>query len=166
MDLMDLFNNEEDNIRVVAILSPSCKECEKGYKALESIFHSFAPSGKLTGAIIWKAGVENLPDQEKSSSITFVADESGDIVASFAKSVNLQEKELHVYLLYPPRLRWEEDQLPPAPAFWMGELAEKNYFFDPLRFKEEVKFLVEAEDPNFSDVPEALLNKKKHGGST
>jgi hypothetical protein len=164
--LLDQFNESNDSIRIVAILSNSCKDCHSGYKDLARIFERFGSSGKLKEMIIWHpsspSGVE--------SSISFIPDESGELASIFAKALALsEEKALHVYLLYPPRIRWEgEDQVPPPPAFWMHQSSslDEKQIFDPARFEEETKFLIDAEDPEFSDrqVPEVLLNKKKDSG--
>ena len=48
-----------------------------------------------------------------------------------------------VYLLYPPDHPWEAE-LPPAPEFWMHQLNEEmSLYLDPVRFKQQVKALLE-----------------------
>jgi hypothetical protein len=164
-DLVKQFNNDDDMIRIVAILSPSCQDCLHAKKDLERTVQRFASSGKIKEIVIWHPSAGS---EAEEPSILLFNDESGEIARSFGKSMSLNEKALHVYLLYPPRIRWEGlDQTPPSPAFWMHQsanLGRKNYF-DPSKFEEETKFLIESEDPDFSDgqVSEVLLNKKKKG---
>lgn len=166
--LFDHFNDLQDSIRIVAILSSSCLECVSTYKALRVNFERFGSSGKLKGIIIWSP---SSPNQENDPSISFVNDSTGQLADLFAKTLAVSNGQaLHLCLLYPPRIIWEgEDQLPPSPAFWMHQSSEldKKQYFDPARFEEECKFLIEAEDPDYSDkqVSDVLLNKKKKGSS-
>jgi hypothetical protein len=167
-DLVEQFNEQQDSIRIVAILSSSCSECSSTYKALKGNFDRFGSSGKLKGITIWNP---SSPDRENDPSISFVNDSTGQLADLFAKTLAVRnEQALHLYMLYPPRIKWEgEDQLPPSPAFWMHQASEldKKQYFDPARFEEECKFLIEAEDPDYSDkqVSDVLLNKKKKGST-
>jgi hypothetical protein len=167
-DLFELFNEVDDMIRIVAILSSSCLECTKTTRVLETIYHRFGADGKLKEIIVWHPSLPTASGERAQKTTLLVSDEGGETADVFARSLALKTRALHVCLLYSPRLRWEGcDQMPPAPAFWMhhsSELEEKS-FFNAERFEEETKFLIESEDPEFSEkqVSEVLLNKKKKG---
>jgi hypothetical protein len=48
-----------------------------------------------------------------------------------------------VYLLYPPNHPWDEE-LPPAPEFWMHQQDEEpSLYLDPSRFKQYVQTVLE-----------------------
>ena len=53
-----------------------------------------------------------------------------------------------VYLLYPPVHPWKA-ALPPSPEFWMHQQNEElSLYLDPVRFKKQVKALLERTSLN------------------
>lgn len=52
-------------------------------------------------------------------------DEGGALMAAYARVLGLNQDAWDIYLLYPPGVRWE-GEAPPAPAFWMHQLRERD----------------------------------------
>jgi hypothetical protein len=175
-ELIDQFNLSEDSVRVIAILSPTCEDCLVGFEAVRRLFARF-DSKKLRGFILWIAMLREDNEQiantrsetNQDQRITQFWDSERIGGRLFAKSLRLQNGiAWDVYLLYSPRMRWENEETPPEPSFWMHQLdsepsAPPKLRLDLERFAGETKFLLEAEDPDLADmdVAHVLLNKQK-----
>lgn len=175
-ELMEQFNSSQDSIRVLAIVSPTCPECLQGFEMIKELFAKF-DSRKIRGFIIWIGMLEKDNEQVAQTKSETIQDQrisqfwdhergAGRL---FANTLRLQKGVAwDVYLIYSPRIRWENEEEPPEPTFWMHQLssdlsADQGLRLDSVRFSEETKFLLEAEDPDLSDreVAQVLLDKKK-----
>jgi hypothetical protein len=162
-DFAEQFNSMADSIRILAILLSSCQECMKSFNAINRVFDRFGASGKLKSFVVWSPAIPSLPSEENQD-VFLISDEGRELARLFSISLGVKDELLHSLLLYPPRLSWDgENQVPPAPASWMHHSTslDKSHVFGESRFGEEVKFLVEAEDPEFSErgVEDVLLKK-------
>jgi hypothetical protein len=175
-DLIDQFNSSEDSIRVLAIVSPTCQECIFGFEGIRRLFAIF-DSKKLRGFILWIPMLQDDDEQAaktksetvKDPRITQFWDYEQSSGRAVAKTLHLlKDVAWDVYLLYSPRMKWENEEQAPEPSFWMHQLtsdtsADQRLRLDLARFAEETKFLLEAEDPALADreVSQFLLDKKK-----
>ena len=176
-DLIDQFNSSEDSIRVLVIVSPTCQDCLVGFETVKRLFARF-DSKKLRGYVIWIAMLEG-DDEEiakrnsetfRDPRITHFWDYERRAGRLYANTLRLQKGVAwDVYLLYSPRMRWENEGEAPQPAYWMHQLysdisADPKLRLDYTKFAEESKFLLESEDPDLADreVSQVLLDKEKN----
>ncbi len=123
------FNNASDQVRVVALLSPTCGFCQKGQRVVESVFTKYPNDNRLRGFVVWLPMLAS--DSESAAGAqagTFVDARvaqqwdgermSGKVVA---KTLNLRGNAWDVYMLYAPGVKWT-GEAPPAPTFWMHQL--------------------------------------------
>jgi hypothetical protein len=175
--LISKFNEYEDSIRIVVIVSPTCPDCVRGFEVIKNLFLRF-DSKKLRGFVTWvsmlseddEEAARKRSDSFSDQRVTQYWDYDRSLARLFAKALHFQRGVAwDVYLLYSPRIIWGEgsELEPPEPAFWMHQLdsepaANQSKRLDPSRFGEEAKFLLEAEDPELferEDVAEVLLKK-------
>ncbi len=175
-NLIDQFNASEDSVRVLAIVSPSCEECLRGVELIRRLLARF-DSKKLRGFILWVAMLQEDDERIARQKSEMVQDprimqfwDYERIAARmYGNTLRLAKGVAwDVYLLYSPRMRWENEENAPEPAYWMHQLtsessADPNQRLDSERFIEETKFLLETEDPDLSDreVDQVLLKKEK-----
>jgi hypothetical protein len=113
-------------------------------------------SAPLRPLIVWvpkSRGTESAVEYATS----FVADARaahfwdarGRVMDVFEQALGLTEDAWDVYILYGPNARWEDD-LPPAPAFWMHQLGSREKprvrgpWLDPQRLGTEIRRLRDA----------------------
>ncbi len=172
-DLIDQFNSSQDSIRIITIVSPTCPECLQGFEVVRKLFQRF-DTKKLRGFIIWIPMLEKDDEQAAKTESATVEDQrisqlwdqdrgAGRLFGSMLRLQN--DVAWDVYLLYSPRIKWENEEEAPEPSFWMHQLdsGDPSLRLDSARFGDETKFLLDAEDPDLSDlgVEEMLLDKKK-----
>ena len=131
--LREEFNRASDDVRVVALLSPTCGICQKGQRVVQSVFSKYPNDSRLRGFVVW---LPMLPSDSKEAAgaqaASFVdprvvqqwdADRaSGNLMA---KTLALKGSAWDVYLLYAPGVKWTGDE-PPAPTFWMHQLRAED----------------------------------------
>ena len=172
-ELMEQFNSSQDSIRIVTIVSPTCPECLQGFEVVKKLFQRF-DTNKMRGFIIWIPMLEKDDEQAaQAKSVTFedhkitqLWDQDRSAGRLFGSTLRLQNGVAwDVYLLYSPRIKWENEEEAPEPSFWMHQLdsGDSSLRLDTARFSDETKFLLDAEDPDLSDrgVEQVLLDKKK-----
>lgn len=127
--LKDEFNKARRNVRVVAILSPTCEMCQSGHHVMKDIF-SKSPSKKLKGFLVWLpmlSGDNSTAASDQAATLKdkrLVAegwDHEKLIGRQFAEALNLRGTAWDVYLIYAPGIEWVESA-PPKPTFWMHQL--------------------------------------------
>jgi hypothetical protein len=179
-DLVNNFNSSGESVRVLAIVSPSCKDCIFGFEAIKKLFERYS-SSKLRGIIIWTAMLQGDNEKTAKTMSEGIQDErieqywDYERVAGrlFAKTLRLQNGTAwDVYLLYSPRMKWESEERAPEPAFWMHQLdsdrsADPKLRLDARRLEQETRFLLEAEEPDPADgeIAQKLIDKEKHTSS-
>jgi hypothetical protein len=169
-EFLQQFNELSTRIRIVAILSPDCQICLKDFKHLKNIHDRF-DSSKLFDFSVWSPSPNlgsEIDSRDEIPNIALFSDENLETLARFSKVLNVENKNTHFFLLYAPRIMWETEGTPPEPTFFMkhvssSDKAEPNQEFNEDRFCEEIRFLLESEDPESSEqeLTEILLKKKK-----
>src|SRR5258708_39130136 len=127
-DVRKEFNASSQKVRVVALLSPTCRDCQSGHGVVRRILKKF-PSPKLKAILVW----EPMRDGDNATSATQQAETVQDIRISqgwdggqnlgkvFGQTLDLHQIAWEVYLVYKPGIKWEGPQRP-RPTFWMHQL--------------------------------------------
>ena len=132
-ELRNAFNHASGQVRVVALLSPTCGECQKGQRVVQSVFAKYPNEQRLRGFVVW---LPMLPgDTERTAGAqagTFVDarvaqqwDRDRALGTLVSKTLSLKGQAWDVYLLYAPGVKWT-GETPPAPTFWMHQLREEH----------------------------------------
>jgi len=127
-DVRKEFNASSQKVRVVALLSPTCPDCQSGHGVVGRVLKKF-PSLQLKAILVW----EPMRDGDNASSATQQSETVQDIRISqgwdggqnlgklFGQTLDLHQIAWDVYLVYKPGIKWEGPQ-PPRPTFWMHQL--------------------------------------------
>jgi len=127
-DVRKEFNASSQKVRVVALLSPTCPDCQSGHRVVGRVLKKF-PSPNLKATLVW----EPMRDGDNATSATQQAETVQDIRISqgwdggqnlgkvFGQTLDLHQIAWDVYLVYKPGIKWEGPQ-PPRPTFWMHQL--------------------------------------------
>ncbi len=127
-DVRKEFNASSQKVRVVALLSPTCPDCQSGHGVVGRVLKKF-PSPKLKAILVW----EPMRDGDDATSATQQAEKVQDVRISqgwdrgqnlgkvFGQTLDLHQIAWDVYLVYKPGIKWEGPQ-PPRPTFWMHQL--------------------------------------------
>lgn len=129
--LREWFQRETGNVRVIALLSPSCMSCIKGFEELQNTLKSVG-SSNVRLAIVWlPIGTETRQSAVSRSSgfvdgrVTYFWDPYRAAGETWQSVLKLKGAAWDVYMLYGPSSAWNEPDLDPAPpAFWMHQLKE------------------------------------------
>jgi hypothetical protein len=122
------FNASSQKVRIVALLSPTCAECQSGHAVVGGIMKKF-PSPNLQALLVWepmRATDSPAAAAEQSATIRDARISRGwnasrDVGKLFGAALDLDEIAWDVYLIYKPGIRWEGEK-PPRPTFWMHQL--------------------------------------------
>jgi copper chaperone CopZ len=155
-DLRTEFNRARDRVRVVALLSPTCGECQNGQRVVERVFTTFPKDERLRGFVVW---LPMLPsdsvDVAGAQAATFVDprvvqqwDGEKAFGTLLSKTLRLERTAWDVYLLYAPGVEWTGNE-PPKPSFRMHQLrvrsgADQKICLDPKVFVGKVTDLLKA----------------------
>ncbi len=127
-DVRKEFNASSQKVRVVALLSLTCPDCQSGLGVVGRALKKF-PSPQLKAILVW----ESMRDGDNASSATQQPETVQDIRISqgwdgghnlgklFGQTLDLHQIAWDVYLVYKPGVKWEGLQ-PPRPTFWMHQL--------------------------------------------
>ena len=151
-DVRKEFNASSQKVRVLALLSPTCPDCQSGHAVVGRVLKKF-PSPKLQAILVW----EPMRDGDTAASATQQAegvqdmriaqgwDGSRNLGKLFGDALDLHQIAWDVYLVYKPGVKWEGLQ-PPRPTFWMHQLegVDPNLLLcvNPTRLSEEVGKLI------------------------
>ena len=150
-ELRAAFNAHPENVRVLAILSPTCGECIEGHEVIQKVFNRFE-SNRLSGLIVW---LPMLAGDDASAATTQAGtfsdgrlllqgwDRNREIGKAFEKTLGLTRTAWDVYLVYEPGVTWN-GELPPRPSYWMHQLtedsgADQQYCLNPATLAREVE---------------------------
>jgi len=155
-ELRKEFNASSQKVRIVALLSPTCSECQSGHAVVGGILKRFR-SARLQALLVWEPmregdSPEAAADQAEAvrdARISQGWDGSRDVGKLFGATLDLQETAWDVYLIYKPGIIWE-GQRPPHPTFWMHQLdgADPSLLLcvNPSRLSTEVGKLLDRPD--------------------
>jgi hypothetical protein len=126
--LRQAFNAAAGNVRVVALVSPTCGACLRGAAAMQTGVFAKISDPRLRGFIVWVPKLDghenNVPEATHTVADPRAAhywDTDGYLVHSYDQTLGLGQDAWDIYLLYGPDTRWDGDH-PPAPQYWMTQL--------------------------------------------
>jgi hypothetical protein len=122
------FNASSQKVRIVALLSPTCAECQSGHAVVGGIMKKF-PSPNLQALLVWepmRATDSATAAAKQAATVRDVRISQGwnvsrDVGKLFSATLDLHRIAWDVYLIYKPGVRWK-DEKPPRPTFWMHQL--------------------------------------------
>jgi hypothetical protein len=155
-DVREQFNASSQKVRVVALLSPTCPDCQSGHETVGRVLKKYR-SAKLAAILVW----EPMRDGDSATSASQQAgtvqddrisqgwDSNRSLGKLFGEILDIHEIAWDVYLVYKPGIRWEGTR-PPRPKFWMHQLAGVDpkllLCANPTRLSEEVGKLLGETD--------------------
>jgi hypothetical protein len=155
-DLRREFNAFSQKVRIVALLSPTCAECQSGHAVVGGIMKKF-PSPNLQALLVWepmratdnRAAAAEQAATVQDARISQGWNTSRDVGHLFGATLDLNEIAWDVYLIYKPGITWEGEK-PPHPTFWMHQLDEADpsllLCVNPSRLSSEVGKLLGRPD--------------------
>ncbi len=151
--MKEAFNIATHQVRVVAIVSPTCPECLEGFGFVRELFEELR-GHRVAGFVVWipmlardtAAAAQTQSESLQDARVVQGWDAHRQIGNLFKTILRLHKTAWDVYLLYPPGVTWADRQ-PPVPAFWMHQLgsdpgADRSRFLNPARFTQEVQATV------------------------
>ena len=145
--LQEIFNQDAGYVRLVALLSPSCGYCIKGYRYMRKILDEVQDE-RLKMYVVWepmlsgdsKKLADRMSRKAKDPRMVYQAWDNERITGkTWQASMNLQGIAWDVYFLYSPDAAWGEDG-PSQPAYWQhqGAGGQGNWLdYDKLKAKVE-----------------------------
>jgi hypothetical protein len=150
------FNASSDKVRIVALLSPTCPDCQSGHAVVGRVLRKFS-SSELQTILVWEpmregdspVAATREADTLRDARITQGWDGSKNIGGLFGQTLGLHAVAWDVYLVYKQGIKWEGTQ-PPPPTFWMHQLqgADPNLLLcaNPTELTAEVGKLLRQPD--------------------
>lgn len=140
--LKQQFQQDSDKVRLIALVSPVCPECRRGFADMQQVLQEI-PDPRLRAYIVWlpmfpgdsRSWAQTRSDEFKDDRLSYFWD--GDKVTGeeWAKIFDLNIPAWDVYFLYGPGIEW--NGAVPAPFFWMHQLGDIAQA--PVLHKEEFK---------------------------
>jgi hypothetical protein len=132
-DLKAQFNEDKNDYRVIALVSPTCPMCRRGHRIVQVAFKKL-DNQNLRGYVVWlplfRADNSLACDAEAAAAhednrISLWWNERKDIGKAFAKTLGLHRTAMDVYAVYGPGKIWDR-AVPPKPDFWMHQLGSNS----------------------------------------
>ncbi|RMH76795.1 MAG: hypothetical protein D6681_21315 [Calditrichaeota bacterium] len=140
------FNADSNRVRIIALVSPTCPVCGRGFYALQKLLAD-VPDERLQVYIVM---MPIFPEDEKGRGearagelrdprVLFYWDPDRISGNTWKEVLGLDQLAVELYFLYRPGVTWEFD--PTAPDFWMRQLSGviQAPFLDIERLKAEVR---------------------------
>ena len=155
-ELRDLFNREQDKLRVLVMLSPTCPVCLQDTRVLYRYVMKGVDDPRVRAYLVWGPMEEedteadarkvtiNLPHERATH---FWTDD--DVLAdTWAQILGVVDDETgyDLWMIFPPGVRWEEK--PPVPPFFMWiekQGLPKENKFNGVVFAEQVRRFLGAD---------------------
>ena len=154
-DIRKAFNSSSQKVRILALLSPTCRGCQSGHATIAKVLGKFS-SLKFQAILVWEPMVEGDSPEAASRQAATLRDlrivqgwnENRNLGRRFGETLDLHGVAWDVYLVYKPGIRWEGEQ-PPQPTFWMHQMngADPKLLLcqNPTRLSTEVGKLLQQQ---------------------
>ncbi len=145
--LQEVFNQDTGHVRMVALLSPSCGYCIKGYRYMRKILDEVQDE-RLKMYVVWepmlsgdsKKLATRMSRKAKDPRMVYQAWDNERVTGkTWQASMDLPGIAWDVYFLYGPDTEWA-DNGPSQPVYWQhqGAGGQENWLdYDKLKAKVE-----------------------------
>lgn len=147
--LKQRFQQDSGKVRLIALLSPICPECRRGFADMQKVLKE-VPDNRLRAYIVWlpmfpgdsKSWAQTRSDEFKDDRLSYYWDDSKLTGDEWAKTLGLNRTAWDVYFLYGSAVEW--NGAAPVPSFWMHQLGgvTKAPHLDKGEFQSKVKELL------------------------
>ncbi len=147
--LKQRFQQDSGKVRLIALLSPVCQECRRGFADMQNVLKEI-PDQRLHAYIVWlpmfpsdsRSWAQTRSDEFKDDRLSYYWDGSKLTGEEWNKTLGLNRTAWDVYFLYGSGSQW--DGAAPAPSFWMHQLGgvTKAPHLNKEEFKNKVKELL------------------------
>ena len=125
--LKQRFQQDSDRVRLIALLSPVCPACRRGFADMQSVLKD-VPDSRLRVYIVWlpmfpgdsRGWAQTRSDEFKDDRLSYYWDGDKLTGEEWNKTLDLNRTAWDVYFLYESGSKW--DGAAPAPSFWMHQL--------------------------------------------
>lgn len=147
--LKQRFQQDSGKVRLVALLSPVCPACRRGFADMQSVLKN-VPDNRLSIYIVWlpmfpgdsRGWAQTRSDEFKDGRLSYYWDGSRLTGDDWGKTLGMDHTAWDVYFLFGTDSKWEGTA--PAPAFWMHQLrgVTKAPMLNKGEFETKVKELL------------------------
>ncbi|MCI0417329.1 hypothetical protein L0222_31570 [bacterium] len=143
--IKEVFNRDKGNVRFVALLSPSCGYCIKGYRYMRKILDEVSDS-RLKMYVVWEPMLSGdskdlayqMSKKEDDPRMTYHSWDGERLSGKlYQTKMNLPRVAWDVYFLYDANSVWDEKE-PSVPFYWQhqGAGGKENWLdYDQLLSK-------------------------------
>lgn len=126
-ELKERFQQDSGKVRLIALLSPVCPACRRGFADMQSVLKDI-PDNRLRVHIVWlpmfpgdsRSWAQTRSDEFKDDRLSYYWDGGRVTGEDWSKTLGIDGRAWDVYLLYGSGSQWEGAA--PAPSFWMHQL--------------------------------------------
>ena len=143
------FQQDIGNVRLIALVSPVCPECRRGFADMQSVLREI-PDDRIRAYIVWlpmfpgdnRSWAQTRSDEFTDNRLSYFWDGGKLMGEEFNKTLGINTTAWDVYFLYGPRSQW--DAPVPTPSFWMHQLdgVTEAPRLDKEEFKNKLKDLL------------------------
>ena len=147
--LKQRFQQDSSNVRLIALVSPICPECRRGFADMQSVLKDI-PDSRLRAYVVWlpmfpgdsRSWAQTRSDEFKDDRLSYYWDGSKLTGEEWNKTLGINRTAWDVYFLYGSGSQW--DGAAPAPSFWMHQLGgvTKALHLNKQEFENKVKELL------------------------
>jgi hypothetical protein len=147
--LKQRFQQDAGKVRLVALLSPVCPACRRGFADMQNVLKEI-PDKQLRAHIVWlpmfpgdsRSWAQTRSDEFKDERLTYYWDGDRLTGEEWNKALGIDRTAWDVYFLYGSGSVW--DGAAPAPSFWMHQLGgvTKAPQLNKEEFKNKLKELL------------------------
>lgn len=118
---------DSGKVRLIALLSPVCPACRKGFADMQSVLKS-VPDERLRVHIVWlpmfpgdsKSWAQTRSDEFKDARLSYYWDGERVTGEDWRNVLGLDRTAWDVYFIYSSNSEWNKST--PTPSFWMHQL--------------------------------------------
>lgn len=151
--LRDWFQANGGSVRMIALLSPSCLSCVRGFETVQKTLIGVGDL-RLRAAVVWIAVMPpdkrdmavSLSAQFTDGRLTYFWDPYRAAGETWQPPLKLKGAAWDVYLLYGASATWNEPDLDPGPPiFWMHQLKDlpQAPALDQKKLEQKIRALLE-----------------------
>lgn len=147
--LKQRFQQDSGNVRLIALVSPVCPECRRGFADMQYVLKEI-PDNRLRAYIVWlpmfpsdsRSWAQTRSDEFKDQRLSYYWDGGKVTGQEWTKTLGINRTAWDVYFLYGSGVKW--NGAAPAPSFWVHQLGgvTKAPHLNKEEFKDKVKELL------------------------